>query len=61
MRGQALHESFDEYGCEIEDCKGHPVYVKWDDGVEAWECSEWLIWETETNVLAPKDSGDEEN
>ena len=40
--GEVDREDEGDYGCALEDCGGHAIYVEWPDGNETIVCSAGL-------------------
>lgn len=39
LTGTIVREDEEDYGCELEGCPGHAIYVEWPDGDETTICS----------------------
>jgi hypothetical protein len=42
LLGEVDREDEEDYGCDLEGCGGHAIYVEWPDGDETVICSAGL-------------------
>ena len=42
LLGEVDYEDEEAYGCGLEGCSGHAIYVNWPDGDETMICSDGL-------------------
>jgi hypothetical protein len=45
LTGTIVHEDEGDYGCDLEGCSGHAIYVKWPDGDETVICSAGVTYD----------------